>query len=130
MRDSEPVQRLDLRGTFRGRHPKGELKSLKVTFETPFPLWCVTCPKPTIIGERTKFNAEKTTIPYSPRPLQSYRMRHINCGGIIEIRTKPQGGYEVVAGARKKATRDGKVTEDDYMILTSEELAQDRKSVV
>lgn len=124
MRDIEPVERLDLRGTFRGRHPKGNLTSLRVTFETPFALWCSTCPNPTIIGERTKFNAEKTTISSSPKPIQSYRMKHILCGGVIEIRTKPEGGYEVAAGARKKQTKDGVVTEDDFTILTTEELAQ------
>lgn len=125
MRDSEPIERLDIRGSLRFRHPKGQLGSHKVQFETPFPLWCTTCLKPTIIGERTKFNAEKTTVPSShSRPIYSYRMQHIICGGTIEIRTSPEKGYEVVEGARKKKTRDGIITEEDFTILTAEELAE------
>lgn len=123
--DEDPIERLDLRGNLRALHPKDRKPSHKVPFETPFALWCTTCPKPTIIPERTKFLADKSTVASTnSRPLYSYRIRHILCGGAIELRTTLAAGYEVVEGGRKKSSKDGVVTEDDFRILTSGELAE------
>lgn len=129
MREEEALmERLDLRGNLRALHPKDRKSSHKVPFETPFALWCTTCPKPTIIAERTKFMADKSTVASTnSRPLYSYRIRHILCGGAIELRTTPAAGYEVVEGGRKKSSKDGVVTEDDFRILTAGELA-DKKA--
>lgn len=126
MREDEAlIERLDLRGNLRALHPKDRKLSHKVPFETPFALWCTTCPRPTIIPERTKFTAEKSTVASTnSRPLYSYRIRHILCGGAIELRTTPAAGYEVVGGGRKKSSKDGVITEDDFRILTAGELAE------
>ena len=32
---------------------------LTVRFEMPYPIWCTHCPKPAIIGQGVRFNAEK-----------------------------------------------------------------------
>ena len=124
----DSIERLDLRGNLRALHHKDRKPSHKVPFETPFALWCTNCPKPTIIAERTKFMADKSTVASTNlRPLYSYRIRHILCGGAIELRTTPAAGYEVVEGGRKKSSKDGVVTEDDFRILTAGELA-DKKA--
>ena len=126
--DEDPIERLDLRGNLHALHPKDRKPSHKVPFETPFALWCTTCPKPTIIAERTKFMADKSTVASTnSRPLYSYRIRHILCGGAIELRTTPAAGYEVIEGGRKKSSKDGVVTEDDFRILSAGELA-DKKA--
>ncbi|KAJ8110402.1 hypothetical protein ONZ43_g5877 [Nemania bipapillata] len=63
---------------------------LTVRFEMPFGVWCETCPKPTIIGQGVRFNAEKKKVgAYYSTPIWSFRMRHADCGGVIEIRTDP-----------------------------------------
>jgi coiled-coil domain-containing protein 130 len=96
---------------------------LTVRFEMPYPIWCTNCPKPTIIGQGVRFNAEKKKIGnYYSTPIYSFRMKHTGCGGWIEIRTDPKNtAYVVTEGARKRDTGEDKVEEGDVKILTQEE---------
>ncbi|KAL9942749.1 hypothetical protein D7B24_003185 [Verticillium nonalfalfae] len=100
-----------------------------VRFEMPFAIWCSTCPKPTIIGQGVRFNAEKRrTGAYHSTPIWTFRMRHAACGGTIEMATDPRNtAYVVVAGAAKRdtgpAARDG-----DLVVMTDEERAALRAS--
>jgi coiled-coil domain-containing protein 130 len=96
---------------------------LMVRFEMPFPIWCTHCPKPTIIGQGVRFNAEKKKVGnYYSSPIYSFRMKHVACGGLIEIRTDPQNtAYVVTEGARKRDLGEDKVAEGDIKILTQEE---------
>lgn len=96
---------------------------LTVRFEMPFPIWCTHCPKPTIIGQGVRFNAEKKKVGnYYSSPIYSFRMKHVACGGVIEIRTDPQNtAYVVTEGARKRDLGEDKVEEGDVKILTQEE---------
>ena len=96
---------------------------LTVRFEMPYPIWCTNCPKPTIIGQGVRFNAEKKKVGnYYSTPIYSFRMKHTSCAGWIEIRTDPKNtAYVVTEGARKRDTGDGKVEEGDVKILTKEE---------
>lgn len=81
---------------------------LTVRFEMPFAVWCSTCPKPTVIGQGVRFNAEKKKVGnYYSSPIFSFRMKHTACGGTIEIRTDPANtAYVVVSGGRKRDTGD------------------------
>ncbi|TAQ89362.1 hypothetical protein B7494_g2353 [Chlorociboria aeruginascens] len=96
---------------------------LTVRFEMPYPIWCTTCPKPTIIGQGVRFNAEKKKVGnYFSSPIFSFRMKHVACGGWIEIRTDPKNtAYVVTEGARKRDLGEDKVEEGDIRILTEEE---------
>lgn len=96
---------------------------LTVRFEMPYPIWCTTCPKPTIIGQGVRFNAEKKKVGnYHSTAIFSFRMKHIACGGTIEIRTDPKNtAYVITEGARKRDTGDDKVLDGDVKILTDEE---------
>ncbi|KAI6708254.1 hypothetical protein PZA11_000389 [Diplocarpon coronariae] len=96
---------------------------LTVRFEMPYPIWCTRCPKPTIIGQGVRFNAEKKKVGnYLSTPIFSFRMKHITCGGWIEIRTDPKNtAYVVTEGARKRDLGEDKVDEGDVLILTQEE---------
>lgn len=96
---------------------------LTVRFEMPYPIWCTTCPKPTIIGQGVRFNAEKKKVgKYFSTPIFSFRMKHVACGGWIEIRTDPKNtAYVVTEGARKRDLGEDKVEEGDVKILTHEE---------
>ncbi|KAI1866836.1 uncharacterized protein JN550_007383 [Neoarthrinium moseri] len=80
---------------------------LTVRFEMPFAVWCGTCPKPTIIGQGVRFNAEKKRVgAYHSTPIFSFRMRHAECGGALEIRTDPQNtAYVVTEGGRRREDR-------------------------
>lgn len=72
----------------------------------------MTCkPHETIIGQGVRFNAEKKKVGnYYSTPVYSFRMRHTQCGGWIEIRTDPRNtAYVVVEGARKRETADDQV---------------------
>ncbi|KAI1434062.1 CWC16 protein [Xylaria sp. CBS 124048] len=91
---------------------------LTVRFEMPFAVWCATCPKPTIIGQGVRFNAEKKKVgAYYSTPIWSFRMHHADCGGAIEIRTDPaRSEYVVVAGGTRRDTGDAK---DDDSLLPS-----------
>lgn len=103
---------------------------LTVRFEMPYPIWCTTCPKPTIIGQGVRFNAEKKKVGnYYSTPIYSFRMKHISCGGWIEIRTDPKNtAYVVTEGARKRDTGEDKVEEGDVKILTQEEREAQRNN--
>jgi coiled-coil domain-containing protein 130 len=96
---------------------------LTVRFEMPYPIWCTHCPKPTIIGQGVRFNAEKKKVGnYLSSPIYSFRMKHVACGGWIEIRTDPKNtAYVVTEGARKRDLGDDKVEDGDVKILTQDE---------
>ncbi|CAG9989681.1 unnamed protein product [Clonostachys byssicola] len=78
--------------------------SQTVRFEMPFPIWCSSCPKDTIIGQGVRFNAKKVPAgKYYSTPIWSFHLRHADCGGEIVIRTDPKNtAYVVVSGARKR----------------------------
>lgn len=96
---------------------------LTVRFEMPYPIWCTTCPKPTIIGQGVRFNAEKKKVGnYHSSPIYSFRMKHNICGGWIEIRTDPKNtAYVVTEGGKKRDTGDDKVLEGDLRMRSEEE---------
>ncbi len=96
---------------------------LTVRFEMPYPIWCTHCPKPTIIGQGVRFNAEKKKVGnYFSSPIYSFRMKHTACGGWIEIRTDPKNtAYVVTEGARKRDQGEDKVMDGDVKIMTQEE---------
>ncbi|KAK7992824.1 hypothetical protein PG988_001618 [Apiospora saccharicola] len=110
----------DLEGTASGnqvnrKHALGNRASklasegiLTVRFEMPFAVWCGHCPKPTMIGQGVRFNAEKKRAgSYYSTPIYSFRIRHAACGGALEIRTDPQNtAYEVVSGGRRREDRE------------------------
>ncbi|KAH6711073.1 CWC16 protein [Leptodontidium sp. MPI-SDFR-AT-0119] len=106
-----------------GRANKISQGILTVRFEMPYPIWCTTCPKPTIIGQGVRFNAEKKKVgKYFTTPIFSFRMKHVACGGWIEIRTDPKNtAYIVTEGARKRDLGEDKVEEGDVKILTQAE---------
>ncbi|VUC35547.1 unnamed protein product [Clonostachys rosea] len=78
--------------------------SQTVRFEMPFPIWCSSCPKDTIIGQGVRFNARKVPAgKYYSTPIWSFHLRHADCGGEIVIKTDPKNtAYVVVSGARKR----------------------------
>lgn len=92
-------------------------------FEMPFAVWCTTCPKPTIIGQGVRFNAEKKKVGnYYFTPIYSFRLKHTACGGIIEIRTDPKNtAYVVTEGGKKRDTGEDKELEGEFTIRTEEE---------
>ncbi|KAH7336338.1 CWC16 protein [Rhexocercosporidium sp. MPI-PUGE-AT-0058] len=106
-----------------GRANKISQGILTVRFEMPYPIWCTNCPKPTIIGQGVRFNAEKKKVgKYFTTPIFSFRMKHVACGGWIEIRTDPKNtAYVVTEGARKRDLGEDKVEEGDVKILTQAE---------
>ncbi|KAI1347146.1 CWC16 protein [Xylaria sp. FL0043] len=120
----------DVEGTISGnalnkKHALGSRASklrtegiLTVRFEMPFGVWCGTCPKPTLIGQGVRFNAEKKKVgAYHTTPVWSFRMRHADCGGAIEIRTDPANAeYVVVEGGTRRDTGDDK---DDSLVSSS-----------
>jgi coiled-coil domain-containing protein 130 len=91
---------------------------LTVRFEMPFGVWCSTCPKPTVIGQGVRFNAEKKKVgAYYSTPIWSFRMRHADCGGVIEIRTDPANAeYVVTEGGTRRDTGEDK---DDSLVASS-----------
>ena len=96
---------------------------LTVRFEMPYPIWCTTCPKPTIIGQGVRFNAEKKKVGnYNSTPVFSFRMKHVVCGGWIEIRTDPKNtAYVVTEGAQKRDTGEDRIQDGDISIMSKEE---------
>src|SRR5438045_3043945 len=129
----------DLEGTttgnkLHGKHALGARGAkasqgiITVRFEMPFPVWCTTCPKPTIIGQGVRFNAAKKKVGmYFSTPIWSFRITHAACGGSIEIRTDPQNtAYVVHSGARARDYGEARhkaetETEGLVPILTAEE---------
>ncbi|KAL6902774.1 CWC16 protein [Trichoderma evansii] len=135
----------DLEGTTSGnklnkKHPLGHRASklasqgiLTVRFEMPYPIWCAHCPKPTIIGQGVRFNAEKKRAGnYYTTPIWSFRFRHTDCGGWIEMRTDPKNtAYVVVEGATKRDTGEDKILPGEggeNVIMTDEEREALRKN--
>lgn len=130
----------DLEGTTSGnklnnKHALGHRASklashgiLTVRFEMPFPIWCAHCPKPTVIGQGVRFNAEKKRAGnYYTTPVWSFRFRHVECGGWIEMRTDPKNtAYVVVEGATKRDT--GEPEGGENVIMTDEEREALRKN--
>ncbi|KAI4197323.1 MAG: hypothetical protein LQ350_005992 [Teloschistes chrysophthalmus] len=92
----------------------------------PFAIWCTTCPKPTIIGQGVRFNAEKKKVGnYHSTPIFQFRMKHNVCGGAIEIQTDPKNtAYVVTDGAKRRDTGDEKVLDGDMIIRSAEEREQ------
>ncbi|EGR46739.1 uncharacterized protein TRIREDRAFT_65437 [Trichoderma reesei QM6a] len=118
------------------KHPLGQrarkLASqgiLTVRFEMPYAVWCLHCPRPTLIGQGVRFNAEKSRAGnYFSTPVWRFRFKHAECGGWIEMRTDPKNtAYVVVEGAKKRdytgdenaAAKDGE--EGEGVILTDKE---------
>ncbi|KUI53118.1 hypothetical protein VP1G_00350 [Cytospora mali] len=128
------------------KHPLGARASrlktegiLTVRFEMPFAVWCDHCrPHPSIIGQGVRFNAEKKKVGnYYSSPIYSFRMRHVTCGGWIEIQTDPKNtAYVVVSGGRKRDTGEDKDGDDSLVsgvsggkpIKTFQEQAEERES--
>lgn len=105
------------------RARKSEQGILTVRFEMPFPIWCTSCPKETIIGQGVRFNAEKKKVGnYHSTPIFSFRMKHTACGGWIEIRTDPKNtAYVVTEGAKKRDTGEDKVLDGEIRLGATEE---------
>lgn len=115
---------------FGNRSSKSSQGILTVRFEMPYPIWCTSCPKPTIIGQGVRFNAEKKKVGnYYSTPIFSFRMKHTACGAWIEIRTDPKNtAYVVVEGARKRDTGVEQPGDGAIPILTEEERAEQRSN--
>ncbi|KAJ2896536.1 hypothetical protein MKZ38_005444 [Zalerion maritima] len=75
-----------------------------VRFEMPFAVWCEHCPKPTLIPQGVRFNAVKTKVGnYYSTPIWAFRIKHVECGGTLVIRTDPKNtAYVVADGGRKR----------------------------
>ena len=104
---------------------------LTVRFEMPYAVWCGHCPKPTVIGQGVRFNAEKKKVGmYYSTPIWSFRMNHAVCGGTIEIRTDPKTTrYVVVEGGKQRDYGEDKIREGEEgrEILTAEEREKRRE---
>ena len=94
-----------------------------VRFEMPFPIWCSSCPKPTIIGQGVRFNAQKRRAGnYYSTPIWRFTIKHADCGGEIDIETDPKNtAYVVTRGARKRETGEEEVKEGDTLVASAEE---------
>ncbi|KAL7759561.1 hypothetical protein ACKLNR_009651 [Fusarium oxysporum f. sp. zingiberi] len=116
------------------KHPLGARASkpgsLTVRFELPFAVWCNSCPKPTIIGQGVRFNAAKRRVgSYFSTPIWSFKFRHADCGGEIEIRTDPKNtAYVVTEGGAKRDTGEDVQREGDAVIMTDQEREALRKN--
>ncbi|KAK7415255.1 Protein saf4 [Neonectria punicea] len=119
-----------------GKHALGARASklashgaLTVRFELPFAVWCASCPKPTVIGQGVRFNAQKRRVGnYLSTPVWAFRFRHADCGGDIEVRTDPRNtAYVVVEGAAKRDTGE-EVEPGAGAILTDQEREALRKN--
>ncbi|KAK0672023.1 CWC16 protein [Cercophora samala] len=116
----------DLEGLVSGnslhkKHPLGSRASkpglLTVRFEMPFPIWCATCPQPTLIPQGVRFNASKSRAgSYFTTPIYSFTIRHPPCSGSITIQTDPKNtDYIILSGARKQNVS----TSTDDLVTTS-----------
>ena len=129
----------DLEGTTSGnrlnkKRAPGTLRkdgSQVVRFEMPFAVWCHTCKPHGIIGQGVRFNAEKKKVGnYYSTPIWSFQLKHVACGGAIEIRTDPKNtAYVVVAGGKARDYGDDKAREGEggIPILTPEEREKRRE---
>lgn len=112
-------------------HRSGPGGGQTVRFEMPFPVWCSSCPKPTVIGQGVRFNAAKSRVgSYFSTPVWSFRLRHADCGGEIEIRTDPKNtAYVVVEGGKRRDTGEEDAGGDGAtVILTDQEREALRKN--
>jgi len=126
------------------RHPLGARASrlasegvLIVRFEMPFAVWCATCPRPTLIPQGVRFNAEKKRVGnYHTTPIWSFRIKHTDCGGWLELRTDPrQGDFVVVSGGRRRDYGAGSGDDDSLVkmdnlgrvFMTERERAEQRE---
>ncbi|GAB7338017.1 hypothetical protein MBLNU457_4387t1 [Dothideomycetes sp. NU457] len=103
---------------------------LTVRFEMPFAVWCSSCPKPTLIAQGVRFNAEKKKVGmYFSTPIWSFRIKHAVCGGGLEIRTDPKNTrYVVFEGGKERDYGDVvKEGEEGREILTAEERERRRE---
>ncbi|SPO02680.1 related to C2C2-type Zn-finger protein [Cephalotrichum gorgonifer] len=114
------------------KRPKrsGPAPAPTVRFEMPYPIWCTTCPRPTVIGQGVRFNAEKRRVgSYFSTPIWSFRFRHADCAGQIEIQTDPKNtAYVVVSGARKRETGEDVAKEGDTVVMGDAEREALRQS--
>lgn len=96
---------------------------LTVRFEMPFAVWCGSCPQATIIGQGVRFNAAKKRVgSYHSTPIWSFRFRHADCGGQLEMQTDPKNtAYVVTEGGTKRDTGEDRPREGDHVILTDAE---------
>jgi coiled-coil domain-containing protein 130 len=120
----------DLEGTTSGnrlnqKRAPGALRkdgTQTVRFEMPFAVWCHTCKPHAIIGQGVRFNAEKKKIgTYYSTPIWQFKLKHVACGGFIEIKTDPkETAYVVVAGGKARDYGEDRVREgeDGRPILT------------
>lgn len=102
-----------------------------IRFEMPFAVWCNHCPKPTIIGQGVRFNATKTRVgSYHSTAIWAFRIKHVICGGELEIRTDPKNtAYVVTEGGKKRDTgEEDEETEGGVKILTDGERDELRKN--
>ncbi|KAL1839459.1 hypothetical protein VTJ49DRAFT_1497 [Mycothermus thermophilus] len=92
-----------------------------VRFEMPFAIWCAHCPKPTLIGQGVRFNAEKLRAgAYHSTPIWSFRLRHADCGGEIEMRTDPaRADFVIVSGARRRDYGGADAEDEDGSLVAS-----------
>ncbi|KAH0378362.1 DUF572-domain-containing protein, partial [Aureobasidium melanogenum] len=120
-----------------GKHALGKRANkikegiLTVRFEMPYAVWCNHCPKPTIIGQGVRFNAEKKKVGnYFSTPIWSFRMKHPACGGWIEIHTDPKNtAYVVKEGGKARDTGEDRVREGEegVPIISAEERERRRQ---
>lgn len=120
----------DLEGTTSGnrlskKRPPGALRkdgTQTMRFEMPFAVWCHTCKPHAIIGQGVRFNAEKKKIGYyHSTPIWQFKLKHVACGGFLEIKTDPkETAYVVVSGGKARDYGEDRVREgeDGRPILT------------
>lgn len=102
--------------------------SLVVRFELPFAVWCTTCTPEKIIGQGVRFNAEKKKVGnYYSTPIWSFKFKHTDCGGPIEVRTDPKASeYVVTEGGRRRDVGEGK-REEEWGIITLDSKATEEE---
>ncbi|PNY26858.1 Uncharacterized protein TCAP_03219 [Tolypocladium capitatum] len=115
----------DLEGTTTGNklHNKRPASTPTVRFEMPFAVWCASCPKPTLIGQGVRFNAEKRRAgAYHTTPIWNFRIRHADCGGALEIQTDPRNtAYVVLRGGTRRDTGEERPRDGDAVLMTDVE---------
>jgi coiled-coil domain-containing protein 130 len=131
----------DLEGTTSGnrlnkKRAPGALRkdgTQTVRFEMPFAVWCHTCSPHAIIGHGVRFNAEKKKIGYYfSTPIWQFRIKHVACGGVLEIKTDPKETAYVVTGGGKardygESKDQAREGEDGRPILTPQEREKRRE---
>lgn len=102
-----------------------------VRFEMPFAVWCTTCTPEGLVAQGVRFNAVKQRVgSYYSTPIYRFRLKHVVCGGEIEIQTDPQNTrYVVVSGGRARDYGEDRIAAggDGRPILTVEERERRRE---